>query len=51
MASEALPNALNGQPFKRKVGLYFRGVSFPWGFISVGVHFRGGFISLGFFPI
>ena len=34
MARKAWPNALNAQPFNRKVGVYFRGGLFPWGFIS-----------------
>ena len=45
MAHEAWPNALNAQPFNRKVGVYFRGGLFPWGFISVGGLFPWGFIS------
>ena len=55
MALEAWPNALNAQHFDSKVGVYFRGGLFLWGFISVGVYFlskmnwvfffRGGFFS------
>ena len=47
MAREAWPNALNAQFFNSKVGVYFRGGLFPWGFTSYlersGVFFRGGF--------
>ena len=54
MTREALPNALNAQLFNSKVGVYFRGGLFPWGFISVGVYFlskmKWGFFPWGFFP-
>ena len=52
MAREAWPNALNVQPFYRKVGVYFRGGLFPWVFFSVGVYFLSKmkwFFSVGFF--
>ena len=34
-----------------KVGVYFRGGLFSWGFISVGVYFRGGLFSWGFISV
>ena len=49
MAREAWPNALNSQLFNSKVGVYFRGGLFPWGFISVGVYFLSK-MKWGFFP-
>ena len=49
MAREAWPNALNAQLFNRKVGVYFRGGLFPWGFISYlkrsEAFFPWGFLS------
>ena len=49
MAREAWPNALNAQLFNSKVGVYFRGGLFPWGFISYLK--RSGFFSEGFLSV